>query len=584
MPRRFDTMAAQWYSTHGPDGTAAAVARIRAEVTRLQAMRLWSDALAMQLALMPGRVATPMLQILADAVEDCIQLPGSRLVISCPPQEGKTSLLRMALLRKLIADPGKRCAYIANGQDLADDTGLAVRRLIEQYGSGGTDPVTGHPTTDRLGIGIARDRGAVSHWQLAGHEGGLLCAGIGGTITGRPIDGLAVIDDPVKNREQAHSEAIRRRNEGWWTSTLETRFSGTSLVLMHTRWAEDDLVGFVLGLPDADAWRVINIPAVSALDPQSGEPVPDALGRAPGVWLTSAREDRQTPQQWELIRLRVGEFDFAALYQGRPAPLEGGAFKLAWFQRDRVDRSQVPPLALTIVVVDQADNPGGGDDAGIVTLGATRDGEVYVLADDSGTFTLPGWYRRAVYARFRHDASLIYVEQLTSGNQRDMRAEWVAMRAQATALVHAGAGRFDPAAAPDSGVLDRAVTALAADRETATGQEQLELRGLLVELWPYALDVLHASSAGPPVRTIVARGKKIDRALDATPPYEQRRVHHAGVFPELEHQASTWQTGQPSPGRLDALAHGIAIVTRGRLARAPRTGIAQVPTHVGLAG
>lgn len=574
MPRRIDTIAQRFYEQHGAHGTAAATARIKAEVTRLRAIRRWPDALAMQCELMPGRVATPMLQRVATAVEECIRVPGTRKVISTPPQEGKTSLLRMGLARMLVHEPSKRCAYIANGQDLADDTGLAVRRLIEQYGTGGRDPVTGNPTDDMLGIRIARDRGAVSHWQLAGHDGGLLCAGIGGTITGRPIDGLAVIDDPTKNRQDAMSEAVRKRNEGWWTSTLETRFSGTSVVLMHTRWSEHDLVAFVLGLPDADAWEVINVPALSAVG------VPDALNRPPGEWLQSARADRQTPQQWELIRRRVGEYDFAALYQGRPTPLEGGVFKRLWFDRDRVAAADVPALQTTIVVVDQADNLGDGDEAGIITLGATRTGEVYVLADDSAALTLPRWYRRAVFAYFRHDAALIYVENLTSSNTRDCRAEWVALRAEATELVRAAGGRLDEHVVDDRAV-ERALRRLAVGDVPAA--ELDDLRARLVQLWPYTHRVLAASSAGPPLRTIVARGSKEVRAIAATPPYEQRRVHHVGALPELEHEAATWEQGPKSPGRLDALAHGVAIITRGRLARAPRA-TAQIPPHVGLVG
>lgn len=108
------------------------------------------------------------------------------------------------------------------------------------------------------------------------------------------------------------------------------------MVLVLTRWHEEDLAGWLVSRPDGRRWRVINIPAQADHDPEKGETAP--LGREPGEFKISARTDEntglaRTAADWEQIKVQAGSRDWEALYQGNPSPPEGGILKRAWWRR-----------------------------------------------------------------------------------------------------------------------------------------------------------------------------------------------------------------------------------------------------------
>jgi hypothetical protein len=133
-----------------------------------------------------------------------------------------------------------------------------------------------------------------------------------------------VIDDPIKDRREADSETYRQAVWDWWTDVASTRLApGAPVVLILTRWHEDDLAGRLLAAEDGHLWKVLRIPAQADHDPEKGET--DPLGREPGEFLESARG--RTAAQWEAIKTRVGSRTWNALYQGRPTSAEGNMFK-----------------------------------------------------------------------------------------------------------------------------------------------------------------------------------------------------------------------------------------------------------------
>ena len=258
----------------------------------------------------PRTVTTPALDLIDAELRQLRDTPDGRLIISMPPQEGKsTRVSRDFILDTLVHNPDTRVVAASYVQGLANRNGRTVRNAINA-----------HP---ELGVTVAHDNGAASEWQLAGRRGGMLSVGRGAGITGRPAD-LLVIDDPLKDRTEADSETIRDTCWSWWTDSLSTRLSpGAPVVLILTRWHEDDLAGRLLAAPDGHLWRVLNIPAQA--DKQD-----DPLGREPGEYMTSARG--RTPTQWEAIKVRVGSRTWASLYQGHPSPAEGGAFRRTWWR------------------------------------------------------------------------------------------------------------------------------------------------------------------------------------------------------------------------------------------------------------
>ncbi|WP_312024726.1 phage terminase large subunit [Nonomuraea sp. WAC 01424] len=211
--------------------------------------------------------------------------------------------------------PDTRVAIASYEHGVARRWGRAIRDDILVHGS-------------KLGLSVRDDLSAQHEWQLVGHEGGVYAAGIGGALTGRPVD-LMVIDDPIKDRAQADSPTYRERAWDWWTDVAATRLApGAPVVLILTRWHEDDLAGRLLAAEDGHLWRVVNIPAQADHDPNRGES--DPLGREPGEYMQSARG--RTRAQWEAIKVRSGSRTWASLYQGRPAPAAGDIFQRDWWR------------------------------------------------------------------------------------------------------------------------------------------------------------------------------------------------------------------------------------------------------------
>lgn len=208
-------------------------------------------------------------------------------------------------------------------------------------------------------------------------------AGVGGALTGKGAD-LLIVDDPIKNAEQANSATYREKMWDWWLSTAYTRLEPDGVALLiQTRWSIDDLAGRILANPvEGDQWEVLNLPAIA-------EPG-DALGRKEGEALW--------PERWPIKRLEAirrrqeGSFWWSALYQQRPTPAEGGLFKRAWFksydwQGDYLKRDGHPPLLRhdrtaweIFLVVDLAYSTKTRNDYTVISVwGATRTGDLILL-------------------------------------------------------------------------------------------------------------------------------------------------------------------------------------------------------------
>lgn len=532
------------------DRLGPVVERMRADAIRLGSLNECRGPLDLACRLNPQTVRTPALELLSYELERAITEPDSRIILSIPPQEGKSTIVQRAVVRALQHRSSTRVAMASYAADLARRNGSAVYDLIKQFGTGAIEPDTGLPMPDLLGIGVPRSgRAAQSNWRLARADGGVYSVGVGGGLTGRPVD-LAVIDDPVKDRREADSSVMRDRAHGWYTSVLRTRLApGASIILVLTRWHEDDLAGRLLD-DNTEGWREVSIAAQAlAPDPTAQPPIaPDPLGRPPGMWLVSARG--RSVRDWHAtLRALGGGRDWSALYQQRPAPPEGGIFKRAWFDRHRITDG-VPEIRRAVVVVDPADNTGEGDEAGIIVGGTTVDGQAVLLDDCSGRMTVAQWFRTAIMAAVRWQAAQIAYERSLSNLRKRLRDEWRVIRRECRALRAAGA---------IEGYVDEAALAVVVDAmtEPEDDPEDVEaLRARLLALVPYLDRILDdLPESGIPTRQVIARGSKEYRAELITGEYERGRVRIVGHLYDLEHQALTWQPGQASPDRLDAMTH-----------------------------
>lgn len=269
----------------------------------------WASPGAMALETNPRTVQTPALDIIDAALVEAFNTPDSRLIISMAPQEGKS--VRVANdfpVWALTQRPDLRIVTASYGQALANRNGRAIRNRIQ--------------TVPALNLAIADDNGSVSDWTLQGHEGGVLSVGIGAGVTGRPAD-MMIIDDPIKDRKEADSELQRDTVWDWWTDAASARLApGAPVVVILTRWHQDDLAGRLIERDPEAGWKVINIPAQADHRPELGET--DLLGREPGEFMISARG--RTLKQWLRRKATAGAKTWASLYQGRPSPDAGGVF------------------------------------------------------------------------------------------------------------------------------------------------------------------------------------------------------------------------------------------------------------------
>jgi predicted phage terminase large subunit-like protein len=236
----------------------------------------------------------------------------NRLLITMPPRHGKSEFFSTECPAWYTCSfPDNRVILASYAAEFAATWGRKSRGLVAEFG------------LPLFGVQLRSDSKAADAWEIEGHQGGMQTCGVGGPLTGKGAN-LLIIDDPVKNAEEANSELIRENTWEWYKSTAYTRLEpGGAIVLIQTRWHEDDLAGRILAhaKETGEEWTIINLPAFA-------EPG-DALGRQPDQPLWPERYDRPA---LEATRKTIGSYWFSALYQQRPVPPEGGMFKKAWFR------------------------------------------------------------------------------------------------------------------------------------------------------------------------------------------------------------------------------------------------------------
>lgn len=380
-----------------PTGQRAAFAAwARQELIRREAVRKYPTAGALACALDPTTIQTPDLEMIDRELAEAQRTPAARLMISKPSQTGKS--LRVAVwgtVHALMRHPDWRIIVVTHSEDLALTHSEAVRTIIQTFGTGARDSLTGIPLPDRLGIGIGK-KSAASRWQLAGYKGGLVAAGVGTKLPGRAADYM-LLDDLFAGIDEADSDAYRRRVQNWWDGTGSQRLGPhASAVMIGTRWNEKDAHAYLTD-QEPGRWRVLNFPAIA-------EPgLLDSLCREPGVPLVNPRGDTD----WEAIRATKSARVWSSMYQGSPGPSDGTLFSGKWFNAWRLEAE--PPLYRRIVAVDPAET-GKGDEAGIIAAGTDEYGVVVLTDDASGQLSAAQWPRCACLLALRTGATEVFFE------------------------------------------------------------------------------------------------------------------------------------------------------------------------------
>ncbi len=311
-----------------------------------------------------------------------------RLMIFLPPRHGKSELVTVryaAWLLKL--DPSQNVIIGSYNQRLANRFSRKIRRVLSddaaiaselqipssESGTGSESPPVARnqnlrksnpePETRNPELNCqssmfpftrSRQANSEAEWETRA-GGGLRAVGVGSGVTGFGAN-MIIVDDPIKSRAEAESETIRENIWDWFNDDLYTRLEPNgAIILIQTRWHEDDLAGRLLRESrevGGEKWEVVNLPALaqegerernvegelidsadeSPFLTDSSSPLhghPDPINRQPGEALCPDRYDKAA---LERLKRKLGSYSFAALYQQRPVPAEGGLFKRAWFK------------------------------------------------------------------------------------------------------------------------------------------------------------------------------------------------------------------------------------------------------------
>ena len=257
--------------------------------------------------------------------QECIERKNGRLMVFCPPGSAKSSYLSVVTPAWCMAKwPGYRVIIASYASDIAEKHSRKARNLCRQEAH-----VSIWPDQPEL----KNDQRSVGEWALSnGSE--FMAAGLQAGITGNRAD-LLIIDDPVKNREDADSPTIQKKTSEEYRDSATSRLKpGASVILIQTRWNENDLAGGLLPedykgqsgpvlCRDGLVWEVVNLPAEC-------EQTDDPLGRALGEFLWPEWFDQQ---HWDIRKNDPqGQRTWASLYQQRPTAGDGIEFKREWFK------------------------------------------------------------------------------------------------------------------------------------------------------------------------------------------------------------------------------------------------------------
>lgn len=239
-----------------------------------------------------------------------------RLMLFVPPRNGKSELGSILFPAWYLGrHPEKEIITASYSADLAQDFGYKTRNIVDSQ-----------EYRQLFNTKLREDQKSKAKW-LTAEGGGYTSVGVGGAITGRGAD-LLIIDDPIKNREEAESQVVRDKIWNWYTSTAYTRLEkGAAIILILTRWHKDDLAGRLLRAQEegGDQWEVIKFPAIAIKDEEHRK-------EGEALW-----QEKYNIEALEQIKRTIGIYDWSALYQQEPISSETQEFKESYWQYRTMD-------------------------------------------------------------------------------------------------------------------------------------------------------------------------------------------------------------------------------------------------------
>lgn len=325
-----------------------------------------------------------------------------RLIVTMPPRHGKSERVSRKFPAWHIGrNPDDEIILASYSVDLSRGFSRIARDTL-------TD------NAGLFGVEVDANNKSSESWGTAEHRGGLHAAGVGGPITGKGAK-IAIIDDPVKNAEEADSETMREKIWEWYTSTLYTRLTPDGrIVVVMTRWHEDDLVGRLLkkesdeiaeGSHKGERWTVINFPALAEKDDYLHRPEGEPLWPEYGF-------DKQRMEQ---IKVDVGSRVFNALYQQRPSAADGNLLKREWWRY--YDPLTPPPFASQLISVDAAFKDEEDNDFVVIQVWGKNEANLYLIDQVRAKMNFPATLQAIRNISLKHPRAVLkLIEDKANGS------------------------------------------------------------------------------------------------------------------------------------------------------------------------
>jgi len=330
---------------------------------------------------------TPLARMLCQIVQKVQRREMKRVAVSVGPQMGKSEVLsRGAPAWCFGKDPYLNQILGTYNQPFADEFGDAVRAIMN-----GPSYAQVFPQCELRKGGAAKD-------LLVTTSGGRAAfVGRGGSGTGKPAD-IFWVDDPLKDDKEAQSDTTRNEVWNWFQKVAMTRcHDGSSIVIVHTRWHQDDLIGRLCD-PEhpernklykgiAERWQYINLPAVIedkklakaldlTLDPPTNPDVISMFGTKPMSSIWPKRKSLGFLAEAKLMDPQ----GFNALYMGKPTPDDGDYFKSDWLVE--YEAEELPPRLEKYGASDHAVSEKQGRDYNVLgCVGVDEQDTIWVLPD-----------------------------------------------------------------------------------------------------------------------------------------------------------------------------------------------------------
>lgn len=328
----------------------------------------------------PGWLVSRFHKYLCDRVQAFLERETDNaydiLVLSTPPQHGKSMTVTETLPSWVLGkNPLWKIIEISYSETFAEKFGRRNRQKIEEYGG------------KIFGIKLAKSPNSAVEFELENHKGVMISRGITSGVTGNGAN-LMIIDDPVKTQQEADSESYRERIWDEWNSSYKSRLApGAKVIVIMTRWHEDDLAGRIIA--NEKNVEVLNLPCEAEVNDPLGRNIGEALCPEIGKnnkWLTDFKANYATAN---------GTRSWNALFQGRPTSAEGNLLKREWWQ----DYNELPPIVDWVMSVDAAFKDGDDNDFVAIQVWGKTGADMYLIDAIKRHLNMPDTVREILRLR-----------------------------------------------------------------------------------------------------------------------------------------------------------------------------------------